>query len=75
MNKYAHLQGIGIRPAKAAKELKKGDTVMWNYGYTSTVLLVNPSASGKTITVCLESCDYGTISERRLGADRLVALA
>nr|DAU09519.1 MAG TPA: hypothetical protein [Caudoviricetes sp.] len=30
-----HLQGIGQHPAKPAGELKVGDTLCWNFGYTS----------------------------------------
>lgn len=75
MTKYVHLQGIGIRPAKAAGELRKGDTIMWNFGYTSTVLLIQASPSGKTVEVTTESCDYGTIHTRRLRSASLVAMA
>lgn len=38
------LQGIhNKQEAKAVKELKTGDVIMWNYGYTSTVVDLIPS--------------------------------
>ena len=43
------LQGIyNKQEAKAVKELKTGDVIMWNYGYTSTVVDLIPSKTGKT---------------------------
>ena len=74
MEKYVHLQGIGIWNAKSAKELHKGDTIIWNYGYCSTVLDIIPSATGKTVVTVLQSKESGKVSGRRLGADRLVAV-
>ena len=54
------LQGIyNKQEAKAVKELKTGDVIMWNYGYTSTVVDLIPSK----------------IRERKMGAERLVAIA
>ena len=44
------LQGIyNKQEAKAVKELKTGDVIMWNYGYTSTVVDLIPSKTGKSI--------------------------
>ena len=54
------LQGIyNKQEAKAVKELKTGDVIMWNYGYTSTVVdpshamgyahLVKPMAMAATV--------------------------
>ena len=69
------LQGVsGWIKAKPAVELKPGDVIMWNYGYTSTVMAVTPSKTGKTVdveTVSNESDYHGT---RKLGASRLVAV-
>ena len=57
------LQGIyNKQEAKAVKELKTGDVIMWNYGYTSTV-------------VDLKSNQDGVVRERKMGAERLVAIA
>lgn len=33
-----HLQGIGQHPAKPAMNFEPGETIVWNYGYESTVL-------------------------------------
>ena len=66
------LQGIyNKQEAKAVKELKTGDVIMWNYGYTSTVVDLIPSKTGKTFTCLLKS----VVRERKMGAERLVAIA
>ena len=70
------LQGIyNQQAAKAVKELKTGDVIVWNYGYTSTVVDLIPSKTGKTITCMLKSNQDGVIRERKMGAERLVAIA
>lgn len=67
------LQGIhGDQPAKHVKDLRVGDIIKWNFGYTSTVVELIPSKTGKMILCKL--LENGTIYERRLGADRLVAI-
>lgn len=47
---------------------------MWNYGYTSTVVDLIPSKTGKTITCLLKSNQDGVVRERKMGAERLVAI-
>ena len=70
------LQGIyNKQEAKAVKELKTGDVIMWNYGYTSTVVDLIPSKTGKTITCLLKSNQDGVVRERKMGVERLVAIA
>lgn len=70
------LQGIyGKRKAKAVKELNKGDVIMWNYGYTSEVVDVVFSKTGKTATVMLKSNSDGIVRDRKMGANTLVAIA
>ena len=70
------LQGIhGKRKAKAVKELNKGDVIMWNYGYTSEVVEVIFSKTGKMATVMLKSNTDGVVRDRKMRADRLVAIA
>ena len=67
------LQGIyNQQAAKAAKELKTGDVIVWNYGYTSTVVDLIPSKTGKTITCMLKSNQDGVIRERKMGAERQI---
>ena len=75
-NTEGKLQGIyNKQEAKAVKELKTGDVIMWNYGYTSTVVDLIPSKTGKTITCLLKSNQDGVVRERKMGAERLVAIA
>ena len=76
MAKEIKLQGIhGMRKAKAVRELNKGDVIMWNYGYTSEVVEVIFSKTGKTATVMLKSNTDGVVRDRKMGANRLVAIA
>jgi len=66
------LQGVGLHPAIPAKELKPGMTAVWNFGYTSRIKAVEPTKTGKMVTVTSES--NGKEYQRRFGADRLVAV-
>ena len=69
------LQGIpGYLKGTPVKHLRPGDVIMWNYGYTSTVIMVEASRTGKTYTVTLKSSDTGNIGPRKMGAERLVVL-
>lgn len=71
-----HLQGMrGEQPAKPVKELKVGDKLMWNYGFTSTVLELHPSKSGKSVEVVSKTDQTGYVGKRTMRADRLVAIA
>lgn len=47
---------------------------MWNFGYKSEVVEINPSKTGKTITFMLRSFESGEIKPRKMGADRLVVV-
>lgn len=74
MTNTIKLQGIyGEQKAKPVKELKIGDIIKWNFGYTSTVVDLIPTKTGKQITCILKSNQSGNINARRMGADRLVA--
>lgn len=69
------LQGIsGQQKGTAAKDLKIGDVIIWNYGYKSEVVEIIPSKTGKTITFMLRSFESGNINARKMGADRLVVV-
>ena len=69
------LQGIpGYQPAKPVRELTPGNIICWNFGYTSEVLKVQPSKTGKTYTVTTRSADTGNVYERKMGANRLVVV-
>lgn len=69
------LQGIyNKQQAKPVKDLKIGDVIMWNFGYTSEVVDMIPTKTGKQITCMLKSNEDGQIRPRRMGANRLVAV-
>ena len=68
------LQGIGMRKAIEAKDLKPGMVVAWNYGYSSEVIGVEFSKTGKTLVATLKSNETGSISNRKMAATRLVAM-
>lgn len=75
MERTIQLQGVyGQKAAKPVKDLKPGDVITWNYGYTSTVIDLIPSKTGKTITAILQSGESGNILPRKMGAERLVAI-
>lgn len=69
-----HLQGLGRTPAKPARDFRVGERIMWNYGYVSLIESIVPSASGKTLVMGLRKGN-GQLNSRRVGADRLLALA
>lgn len=69
------LQGIsGNRAGIPTKNLKIGDVIVWNFGYKSEIVEINPSKTGKTITFMLRSFESGEIKPRKMGADRLVVV-
>ena len=66
-----HLQGIGNAPAIQASDLRAGDRIMWNYGYTYTVVSIT-DVSAKFIGITERATD-GREYARKLRKDRLVA--
>lgn len=65
------LQAIGHVPAKPASELKVGDVMIWNFGYTSTVKeIVRQTA--KSLWIKEVSDESGKTYERRFLKSRLV---
>lgn len=66
-----HLQGIGEKEAVAAQKLKVGDILMWNFGYTSTIIEILKETA-KSITIKTKSKD-NYIGTRRLMKTTLVA--
>lgn len=67
-----YLQGIGCKPAIRAAELEGGDVMMWNFGYTETILGI-AKETAKTIVFNIKCNDSGFVGTRRLMKDRLVA--
>lgn len=65
------LQSIGHVLGTPAGEIKKGDTLMWNFGTTSVVSEILKQTE-KTIVIA-ESYD-GKIYERKLSKKRLVCI-
>ena len=69
------LQGIhGELKGIPVKNLRIGNTIMWNYGYKSEVVDLFPSKTGKTITLILKSLQDEQIRSRRMGTESLVVV-
>lgn len=66
-----HLQGIGQFTAKPARDLREGDTTVWNGGSTAKVVTVR--TAGKSVYVVLRTEDGKEWPERRFLGSRLVA--
>ena len=67
-----HLQGMGMVDAILAKDIKVGDILVWNYGYTSSVRQILKET--KTQIVIQTLCGDGNVYERRLSKNRLVGI-
>lgn len=70
--KTIQLQRIGLQKATEAKNIKVGDTLIWNFGDTSKVLEI-VKETAKTLII-KELCESGNVYSRRLGKERLVAV-
>lgn len=69
------LQGIPQRfDGVAAKDLKIGDVIIWNFGYKSEVVDIQPSKTGKTFVLFLKSFETGNTSGRKTTATREFAI-
>jgi hypothetical protein len=68
-----HLQGVGRVPAIAANDLKIGDTIRYNFGYTATVCGI--IAKGKTQLVVHTVQHNGGFYQSVMNRTRLVAVA
>ena len=65
------LQGISQRfDGVAAKDLKIGDILIWNYGSKSEVVGIQSSKTGKSYTVSCKSLQDGITRERKTTALR-----
>lgn len=72
-NHKTHLQGLGDIPAIKAGELKEGDIIVCNYGYTQTVTRIIKETA-KSIFVEIRSDESGKLYETRYLKSRLVAI-
>lgn len=68
-----HLQGVGRVPAIAANDLQIGDTIIYNFGYRSTVCGI--TAKGKTQLVVHTVAHNGGFYQSVMNRTRLVAVA
>ena len=67
MTNTVKLQGIsGQQKGTKTKDLKIGDIIIWNFGYESEIVEINPSKTGKTITFMLKSFESGNITPRKI---------
>ena len=72
-NYKTHLQGLGDVPAIKAGELKEGDIIVCNYGYTQTVTRIIKETA-KSIFVEIRSDESGKLYDTRYLKSRLVAI-
>lgn len=68
------LQGVGLVDGTAAKNIKIGDILMWNFGATTVVKNVIPSKTGKTVVIVEYSNSGKKDYTRKLGSERLVCI-
>ncbi len=71
--KTIQLQSIGKRKATEAKNIKVGDTLIWNFGATEKVTSIDYSKTGKTMFLGI-TCESGWTGTRRISTERLVAI-
>ena len=66
------LQSIGLVLGTPAGEIKEGDFLMWNWGYTSEILKITKT-SEKMIFVKIK-CSDGSIIDHKFNKKRLVCI-
>ena len=71
--KEISLQGIAPKNAIQVNEVKAGDVMICNFGYTQKIVNLTPSKSGKTYNVIIE-CN-GKLYDCKMSATRYIALA
>ena len=64
---------MGLVLGTPASEIKAGDLLMWNYGYTSQVNSIIKETA-KTLTISVTETKSQKIFERKLYKNRLVCL-
>jgi len=67
------LQGIGERNAIPSRDLKPGQIIIWNYGYTSEVLSIQ-EVSKCYILLTARSNNDGNVYERKFKKSFLIAI-
>ena len=66
------IQSVGRCKGKAAGQLQAGDVTIWNFGYTS--IFVGFVKETKAQVIAQFADRNGSIWEKRMGKDRLVAV-
>ncbi len=69
-SQFVQLISVGHYPAKPAGELQIGDTVVWNYGATSTVTGFIKETKKQMV---VELTDRYGVHQRRMNKSRLIA--
>lgn len=64
---------MGLVLGTPASEIRAGDVLMWNYGYTSQVNSIIKETA-KTLTISVTETKSQKIFERKLHKNRLVCL-
>lgn len=72
MQKTIRLQGLGLYKADSAKDIKVGDSLVWNFGETSTVTSITKETE-KSIWI-EETCKSGNTYNRRFLKTRPVKI-
>lgn len=67
------LISLGLVLGTPANEIKAGDILMWNYGYTSQVNSI-VKETAKTLTISHTDTISQTIYERKFSKSRLVCI-
>ena len=70
--KQIHLQGIGLHDAVPVNEIKPGDVIIWNFGFSSRVIRTQMSKTGKSVTIETEA--ETRHYTRRYNANTLLAI-
>lgn len=66
---------IGDVNAYKVENIQKGDILLWNYGYTSKVKSIEPSASGKSYKITTVSSETGKEYQQTMRKGRMLAIA
>lgn len=71
--KAMRLQSVGLVKGTEAKEIKSGDSLMWNFGAVYTVNKIIKETE-KTIVISTSPEGSNKVYEQRLKKDRLVCI-
>lgn len=69
------LQRVGTFRGTPVSELREGDVLVWNWGYTTDVLRIERTAARSSVILHLRDPQSGTMATRRKALTTLVVLA